>query len=424
MNLYEAKKILNGNGYLIKEYSAFDDTFSHDSKGWDEAEQKFKAAAELVKKKIHSLGLDITKERMREPTPMNDIWDYDVNAQSGDGLKYSFDFHEAKPNDYDEKKDGPVYGYAYFIEVTGPGLDKTFECKEARPDAMLVAKEMLNYIDKAMQLNTNQAKAILAAVTEAVDPWKAKGYNVNIKFEDGSYHYEACIDININKKFSDDTRKKTSYSDKNIDLHVFYSTDGDTVKWKICDADYRGDNFVKSESAGTIDDLADTIQTIVLDYYNKMIKGMAYSKNYIANRDNAAAEKKQSQEIKAASYKRAIAQINKLLETDIVNNFWKAVEINRDIVNDIIMKPLVDVIDEYVYDNYANENGYVYNWDDNSDAWDYFDNDFVGYIEKEWDGDFKTYCEEYNVETLDELMDDIRDNWDWNHPSDSRFERD
>ena len=87
------------------------------------------------------------------------------------------------------------------------------------------------------------------------------------------------------------------------------------------------------------------------------------------------------------------------------------------------MKPVAEAVNDYVYDNYSDEDGRVGVWDDDN-AWDYFDDDFVGYIEKEWNGSIKDYCDESDITTLDELKEDVKENWDWDRPSESAIEYD
>lgn len=87
MNLNEARQILKKHGYvMLKEYSSFNDTFSHKSEGWDETAERFNKGVEIIKPKINSFGIDFGKERISEPSPMNNMWEYQVEGMTENGL--------------------------------------------------------------------------------------------------------------------------------------------------------------------------------------------------------------------------------------------------------------------------------------------------------------------------------------------------
>ena len=98
MKLNEARQILKKHGYVVlKEYSPFNDTFSHKSEGWDETAERFNKGVEIIKAKINSFGIDFSDERITEPSPMNDKWYYSVEGKAENGLYVDLDFSETRP---------------------------------------------------------------------------------------------------------------------------------------------------------------------------------------------------------------------------------------------------------------------------------------------------------------------------------------
>lgn len=419
MKLTEAKKILVECGYLLKEYSPHDDTYSHDSEGWDNAEKSFKAGADIVKKKIESLGLEITSENISEPAPMNDTWRYTVKAKSDNNLSYYFSFYESRPERLKGKEDvkGEMYDYRYYVSTDG-AINKTISPEKSFENSVDCAKEMLNAIDSVVNIDTSGVITVVNKIKEELDPWTAKGYRVDVKIKESNYgyddSYDTILDVIVQKKLSDKV-KKYAYQGFFEQLLVYFSIDGNTLKWNISSINrHARENLSTSE--GSLDDMTNLIQKYILGKYNEMLKRMSASKN----RANAV---KSDNSNKQKAQERLRAHIENLLETDLVGNFDKAVELDRDYVNTIIMKPVADEVNNYVFDNYSDEDGRAGTWDED-DAWEYFDDDFVGFIEKHWNGSIKEYCDEYEITTLDELHNDVRENWEWDRPSESAVEYD
>lgn len=419
MELTEAKKILTECGYLLKEYSPHEDTYSHDSKGWDEAEKRFKAGADLVKKKISTLGLEITSENMSEPAPMNDTWSYTVKAKSDNGLTYYFSFYEAKPERLKGKEDvkGEMYDYRYYVSTDG-AINKTISPEKSFENSVDCAKEMITAIDSVSNIDTSGVITVVNKIKEELDPWTAKGYTVDVKIKKSNYgyddSYDTILDVIVQKKLSDKV-KEYAYQGFFEQLLVYFSINGNTLKWNISSVNHHSRENLSTDE-GSLDDMTSLIQKYVLGKYNEMLKRMSNSKNRANAGKPDNSNKKKAQE-------RLKAHIENLLETDLIGNFDKAVELDRDYVNTIILKPVAEEVNNYVFDNYSDENGNAGAWDDDN-AWDYFDNDFVGFIEKNWNGSIKEYCDEYEITTLDQLMDDVRENWDWDRPSESAVEYD
>lgn len=419
MKLTEAKKILAEYGYLLKEYSPHQETYSHDSEGWDEAEKRFKAGADLVKKKIDSLDLEITSENMSEPAPMNDTWNYTVRAKSDNKLTYYFSFHETKPERLKGKEDvkGEMYDYRYYVSVDG-AINKTISPEKSFENSVDCAKEMINAIDSVVNIDTSGVIAVADKIKDELDPWTAKGYTVNVKIKEANYghnkDYETFLDIVVQKKLSDEVRKYT-YQGFSEHLVVSFTINGKTLKWNISAMRGHSPETISADE-GSLDKMTELIQKYVLTKYNEMLRSMSDSKKRAntVKPDNSNKKKAQA---------RLKAHIEDLLETDLIGNFDKAVELNKDYVNAIIMKPVAEAVNDYVYDNYSDEDGSVGVWDDDN-AWDYFDDDFVGYIEKEWNGSIKDYCDESDITTLDELQEDVKENWDWDRPRESAVEYD
>lgn len=419
MKLTEAKKILAAKGYLLKEYSPHDDTYSHKSEGWDETEKRFMAGVDLVKKKISTLGLEITSENISEPTPMNDTWNYIVKAKSDNNLSYYFSFYEARPERLKGKEDvkGEMYDYRYYISTNG-AINKKLSSKNPFENSVDCAKEMINAIDSVVNIDTSGVITVVNKIKEELDPWTAKGYAVDVKIKDSDYgydnSYDTILDVIVQKKLSDKV-KEYAYQGFFEQLLVYFSIDGNTLKWNISSVN-RHSRENLSTAEGSLDDMVNLIQKYILGKYNEMLKRMSSSKNRANTVKSDNSNKKMAQE-------RLRAHIENLLETDLIGNFDKAVELDRNYVNSTIMKPVADEVNDYVFDNYSDENGHVGSWDDNN-AWDYFDDDFVGFIEKNWNGSIKEYCDEYDITTLDELHNDVRENWEWDRPSESAVEYD
>ncbi len=417
MKLTEAKKILAAKGYLLKEYSPHDDTYSHKSEGWDETEKRFMAGVDLVKKKISTLGLEITSENISEPAPMNDTWNYIVKAKSDNNLSYYFSFYEARPERLKGKEDvkGEMYDYRYYISTNG-AINKKLSSKNPFENSVDCAKEMINAIDSVVNIDTSGVITVINKIKEELDPWTAKGYAVDVKIKESDYgydnSYDTILDVIVQKKLSDKV-KEYAYQGFFEQLLVYFSIDGNTLKWNISSVN-RHSRENLSTAEGSLDDMVNLIQKYILGKYNEMLKRMSGSKNRANTVKSDNSNKKMAQE-------RLRAHIENLLETDLIGNFDKAVELDRNYVNSIIMKPVADEVNDYVFDNYSDENGHVGSWDDNN-AWDYFDDDFVGFIEKNWNGSIKEYCDEYDITTLDELHNDVRENWDWDRPSESVVE--
>ena len=119
--------------------------------------------------------------------------------------------------------------------------------------------------------------------------------------------------------------------------------------------------------------------------------------------------------------KRKYNRVNELITDDPLGNFDLCREIDEDALNKVMMDHLAEVVDEYVHDEYNDEDGEVRWWDDNDDAWGYFDDDFCKFIDDDYDGDFRKFCEESGL-IVDGQFDwdyynEWLDEWDWDKPS-------
>lgn len=120
--------------------------------------------------------------------------------------------------------------------------------------------------------------------------------------------------------------------------------------------------------------------------------------------------------------KRKYDRVNKLIVDDPLGNFNLCRKIDEDALNRIMMDHMVDVINEYVHDEYNDEDGEVKWWNDSNDAWDYFDDDFCKYLDDNYDGDFRKFCEEnelikdgqFVLDFFNEWLDEY--DWDWATP--------
>ena len=85
--------------------------------------------------------------------------------------------------------------------------------------------------------------------------------------------------------------------------------------------------------------------------------------------------------------------VKKFFDEDFIGNFDKCREIDENELNHIIMQRVANNVNEYMFNEYSDEDGRVPLWDEDN-AWDYFDDDFCGYLDQDYDGDFAKFCEE------------------------------
>lgn len=181
---------------------------------------------------------------------------------------------------------------------------------------------------------------------------------------------------------------------------------GDALHWKI----------KKEYHDGTVDEFVSMVKQNVADA-EKACKEHNYRslKSDLpgVSRD---AEKKAQKLNKKLKYDR----VNKLILDDPLGNFDLCRKIDEDALNRVMMGHLVDVIDEYVHDEYNDEDGEVSWWNDGADAWDWFDEDFCKYLDDEYGGDFRKFCEENGLIADGQFDWDYYNEWlgewDWSRP--------
>ena len=182
---------------------------------------------------------------------------------------------------------------------------------------------------------------------------------------------------------------------------------GDDLHWKI----------KKEYYDGTVDEFISMVKQNVADA-EKACKVHNYQ-NLKSNLPGAARNaEKNAQKL---NKKRKYDRVKELILNDPLGNFDLCREIDEDALNKVMMDHLVDVIDEYVHDEYNNEDGEVKWWNDGDDAWDYFDDDFCKFLDDDYDGDFRKFCEESEL-IVDGQFDwdyfnEWLDEWDWDKPS-------
>ena len=192
-----------------------------------------------------------------------------------------------------------------------------------------------------------------------------------------------------------------------IGFELLNGSEDDALHWKI----------KKEYYDGTLDEFISMVKKNVAD-----AERACKEHNYRSLKSDLPgvsrdAEKKAQKLNKKRKYNR----VNELITDDPLGNFDLCREIDEDALNKVMMDHLAEVVDEYVHDEYNDEDGEVRWWDDNDDAWGYFDDDFCKFIDDDYDGDFRKFCEESGL-IVDGQFDwdyynEWLDEWDWNKPS-------
>ena len=408
MNLSEARRILKSHGYvMLKEYSPWNSTFSHDSKGWDETAERFNKGFEIIKAKINSFGINFGKGNIREPAPMNDTWEYRVDGTTESGLKVRFSFNETHP---ENRKDveNEQYPYTYSINVSGAkGINKWFhyEGKEEY-DAVKVARAALEDLARVSEIDPDMNQPVMDVIESVLHRLDDKGYSFTTEWQ--SWSAESRIKINL-------YFHKESYGS----MEVVFGNNGNSWTWKVLGKNIVGiaeRDGVGNTGTGTIEDFESAFTAIMNCFYKYRLRSAISSKNYAKQRD----EEKLSGEHKKTLAQRRAARVKKFFDEDFIGNFDICREIDENELNHIIMNHVADNVNNYMFNEYADEDGRVPLWDED-DAWDYFDDDFCGYIDKEYDGDFARFCEENDITDVDDL-DEWLDDWDYDYPSEPSYD--
>ena len=192
-----------------------------------------------------------------------------------------------------------------------------------------------------------------------------------------------------------------------IGFELLNGSEDDALHWKI----------KKEYYDGTLDEFISMVKKNVADA-ERACKEHNY-RNLKSDLPGVSrdAEKKAQKLNKKRKYNR----VNELITDDPLGNFDLCREIDEDALNKVMMDHLAEVVDEYVHDEYNDEDGEVRWWDDNDDAWGYFDDDFCKFIDDDYDGDFRKFCEESGL-IVDGQFDwdyynEWLDEWDWDKPS-------
>lgn len=404
MNLNEARQILKKHGYvMLKEYSPFNDTFSHKSEGWDETAERFNKGVEIIKAKINNFGIDFGEENIHEPEPMNDMWIYRVEGKTENGLFVNFSFSETRPENHKNEKN-EQYPYTYGIWIRGKkGIDKWFNYSgKEEYDATKVARAALAGLAKVSEINPDMNQPIMDAFESVLHRFENKGYSFNTQWISGS---------RIGTKVYYHTKYHST-------IEVDFEHEGNSWNWKVLGEIARlaksyGDEI---RGTGTIEDFESAFAAIMNTFYNHRLKSTISSKKYAKERN---AERKSDEHKKTLKQRRA-ARVKKFFDEDFIGNFDKCREIDENELNHIIMQRVADNVNDYMFNEYANEDGRVPLWDEDN-AWDYFDDDFCGYLDQDYDGDFVKFCDENAITTLDDLNEWL-DEWDYDYPSEPSWD--
>ena len=202
-------------------------------------------------------------------------------------------------------------------------------------------------------------------------------------------------------------------------MEVVFGNNGNSWTWKVLGKNIVGiaeRDGVGNTGTGTIEDFESAFTAIMNCFYKYRLRSAISSKNYAKQRD----EEKLSGEHKKTLAQRRAARVKKFFDEDFIGNFDICREIDENELNHIIMNHVADNVNNYMFNEYADEDGRVPLWDED-DAWDYFDDDFCGYIDKEYDGDFARFCEENDITDVDDL-DEWLDDWDYDYPSERSYD--
>lgn len=405
MNLNEARQILKKHGYvMLKEYSPFNDTFSHKSEGWDETAERFNKGVEIIKPKINSFGIDFGKERISEPSPMNDMWEYQVEGMTEGGLKVLFYFSETRPKNHKNEKN-EQYPYTYGIWIRGnKGIDKWIHYKgEEEYDATKVARAALVDLAKVSEISPDMNQPIMDAFESVLHRFEEKGYSFNTDWK-GS------------KRIGTKVYYRTKY---NSEIQVVFDHEGNSWKWNVLGeiARLAKSYGVDIEGTGTIEDFTSAFAAIMNTFYTHRLKSKLSSKKY----DKQHAAEKQSSEHKKTLKQRRAARVKKFFDEDFIGNFDKCREIDENELNHIIMQRVADNVNDYMFNEYGDEDGRIPLWDEDDDPWNYFNDDFCGYLDQDYDGDFAKFCDENAITTLDDLNEWL-DEWDYDIPPEPSYD--
>lgn len=407
MNLNEARQILKKHGYvMLKEYSPFDDTFSHKSEGWDETAERFNKGVEIIKPKINSFGIDFGEENIHEPEPMNDMWIYRVEGKTKNGLYVNFYFEETRPENHKNEKN-EQYPYTYTIWIKGnKGIDKWIHYKDKEEyDATKVARAALTDLAKVSQINPDMNQPIMDAFESVLHRFENKGYSFdNTRWISGS--------TRIGTKVYYHTKYHSN-------IEVDFKHEGNSWNWTVLGDIARLAKHYGVENnpgTGTIEDFTSAFVAIMNTFYNHNLKSAISSKKYAKQH---AAERNSDEHKKTLKQRRA-ARVKKFFDEDFIGNFDKCREIDENELNHIIMQRVANNVNDYMFNEYSDEDGRVPLWDEDN-AWDYFDDDFCGYLDQDYDGDFVKFCDENGIETVDDLNEWL-DEWDYDYPSEPSWD--
>lgn len=192
-----------------------------------------------------------------------------------------------------------------------------------------------------------------------------------------------------------------------IGFELLNGSEDDALHWKI----------KKEYYDGTLDEFISMVKKNVADA-ERACKEHNYQN---LKSDLPGVSRDAEKKAQKLNKKRKYNRVNELITDDPLGNFDLCREIDEDALNKVMMDHLAEVVDEYVHDEYNDEDGEVRWWNDNDDAWGYFDDDFCKFIDDDYDGDFRKFCEESGL-IVDGQFDwdyynEWLDEWDWDKPS-------
>lgn len=205
-------------------------------------------------------------------------------------------------------------------------------------------------------------------------------------------------------------KKNSSMSSISFKLYIgfeLYNEErtGDNVSWAM------GKKYYK----GTVDEFISAVKEDIarqeLEVKRQNYKEFTNSQKNHNKWDNFDNKRKREKNNFNKRYKR----IEQLINADMIGNFDMCREIDEKALNHVMLSHITDRIDDYVYDNFSDEDGRV-GWWDYENMWDYTEENFCKYLDEHWGGSFEKFCAENEIDDIELFNQWLDENWQWEEP--------
>lgn len=365
--------------YEIKELSVYAGTYINGE--WIEENMKLEEAKHLLKGLGFNLqeksftNEDSTKviETLREIKEIYESKGYIVKLCPSHKFKY-----------YSNLGFDPTIGTDYYSTRTGEGIDYSYDIFE-HPDYNVskTSVMILSFIKKFSEDYIEYAKK----------------------------HFDAHIGKGYGSVFSNNFVM-------NIPIKL-YEDSNNEITWKID----------KETKEGTVDEFKSEINVVVKEK-EKLMK-QNYFDNYVKDREFTRSlkdNKRYNHLLSNTTIKKLIRNINNILSrvtdrSEFIKAFNKTMKINQKYTHFVLSKKAIDKIDDYVHNNFSDENDNVYNWEYNETAQDYVTS--IKDIMDAYDvNNIKELCDEFNINNLEDFQNFVVDEDFYEMPSDTYFKQD